>query len=321
MFFLFLPVILCLIIRKVLFPRSVKQLLKKHVVITGGSSGIGKSAAILAANRGANVTILARDEEKLKLAELEVKNACTSQEQQVRYFSVDVTDSDAVTKVFAKIEECGGPIDVLINCAGKAVCRKLEDMSVENIRELLNLNVMGTIFPIYCVLPKFKARKEGIIVITASQAALMGIFGMSVYSASKFALRGLAEAIDMEVRPFNISVTLVLPPDTDTPGLKTENVGKPEETALICESGGLYHPDVVAKKLLDDALDKKFFSYVGLESFINTTVCAGLSPCSSIAEGLLQFFCMVPFRMIGLSYLEFFRRIIRRCHEKSKKEK
>lgn len=90
--------------------------------------------------------------------------------------------------------------------------------------------------------------------MTASQAALAGIYGFSIYSATKFALRGLAETVSMELKPYNVSVTLALPPDTDTPGFERENVGKPIETMLISESGGLYRPDVVAKKILDDAL-------------------------------------------------------------------
>lgn len=310
-----------MLIKKYFFSKSPRKLLKKHVVVTGGSSGIGKSVAVLAASRGANVTIIARDEDKLRLAEVDIKNACIDDNQQVKIFSVDVTDNDAVTRVFDQIEESGGPIYMLINCAGKAICRRLEDMSVDDITSILNLNVLGTVFPTRWVLPKFKARKEGIIVITASQASLIGIYGMSVYSASKFALRGFAEAIDMEARFHNISVTLSLPPDTDTPGLHAENIGKPEETLLISESSGLYQPDVVAKSLLDDALDKKFLSYSGFESFINATLGAGMSPCSSVVESLLQLFCMGPFRLIGLVYLATFHRIIRRGLEKSKKQK
>lgn len=99
-----------------------------------------------------------------------------------------------------------------------------------------------------------KKRNDGIIILTASQAALAGIYGLSIYSATKYALRGLAETIYMELKPYNISVTLSLPPDTDTPGFEKENVGKPAETILISESAGLFQPDVVAKKILEDAL-------------------------------------------------------------------
>ncbi|KAB0796018.1 hypothetical protein PPYR_10079 [Photinus pyralis] len=321
MFFLLIPVVLYMLIKKYFFSKSPKKLLKKHVVVTGGSSGIGKSVGILAASRGANVTIIARDEDKLKLAERDIKKACIDENQQVKIFSLDVTDNVAVTRVFDQIEDSGGPIYMLINCAGKSICRTLEDMSVDDITSMLNLNVLGTVFPTRWVLPKFKARKEGIIVITASQASLIGIYGMSVYSASKFALRGFAEAIDMEARFHNVSVTLSLPPDTDTPGLHAENIGKPEETLLISGCAGLFQPDVVAERLLDDALDKKFFSHIGFESFVSTTLGAGMSPCSSIAEILLQLFCMGPLRLIGLGYLAHFHRIIRRGVEKSEKQK
>lgn len=81
-----------------------------------------------------------------------------------------------------------------------------------------------------------------------------GIFGYSAYCSTKFALRGLAESIAMELRPYNISVTLALPPDTDTPGFAVEELSKPLETRLISQTSGLVRPEVVADKLFRDAL-------------------------------------------------------------------
>lgn len=81
-----------------------------------------------------------------------------------------------------------------------------------------------------------------------------GIFGYSAYCSTKFALRGLAESIAMELRPYNISVTLSLPPDTDTPGFAIEELSKPLETRLISQTSRLVSPDVVADKLFRDAL-------------------------------------------------------------------
>jgi 3-dehydrosphinganine reductase len=82
----------------------------------------------------------------------------------------------------------------------------------------MDVNYFGTFYPTRYVLPKMKAAGDGIIVITASQGALMGIYGYGAYAASKFALRGLAETIAMESKSKGVSVTLALPTDTDTPG-------------------------------------------------------------------------------------------------------
>lgn len=226
----------------------------KHVVITGGSSGIGKSLAILLVQRGADVTIVARNIENLKNAMTDIRRNCISTKQKVTFLSVDVSDYDNFKTELEYVENLIGPVFGLINCAGFAVCGRLEDITIENVQEMVKTNILGTFYPTKIVIPKLKERKEGFLVITASQVALMGMYGYSVYSACKFALRGLAESIDMELKPYNISVTLALPPDTDTPGYHHENLSKPRETQLISESGGLYDPDVVAERILNDAL-------------------------------------------------------------------
>ncbi|KAF5277250.1 hypothetical protein FQR65_LT00358 [Abscondita terminalis] len=319
MFFLLIPVILYLLIKKIFWPKHLKSIAGKHVVITGGSSGIGRSVAVLAARKGAHVTILARDVNKLKLAQADVEQACVNDQQQIQSISLDVTDDVKVKKIFDEID-LKNPIYMLINCPGKAICGKLEDMSTEDIKSIVDLNFLGTVFPIQSVIPKLKSRKDGIIVISASQAALVGIFGLSVYTGTKFALRGFAEAIDMELHPYNVDVTVAVPADTDTPGFENENKSKPEETKLISNTGGLFHPDVIAEQLLNDALVGKFFSYVGFESFITTTLTVGMSR-STLKDVILEAFLMGPFRIISLCYLNHFHSIIRKCHEKVNKTK
>lgn len=103
---------------------------------------------------------------------------------------------------------------MLVNCAGMAICGTIEDTKPEDAKFLIDLNYLGTFYPIQYVLPKMKANKDGIIVLTASQAGLLGIYGLGAYSASKFALRGLAEALSMETKHLGINVTLALPADT-----------------------------------------------------------------------------------------------------------
>lgn len=92
-----------------------------------------------------------------------------------------------------------------------------------------------------------KSSDSGIIVFVSSQAGLIGLYGYTAYTASKYAVRGFAEALQMEVKPFGISVTVNYPPDTDTPGFAEEEKGKPEETSLISETAGLFKPEKVAK--------------------------------------------------------------------------
>ncbi|XP_030746188.1 3-ketodihydrosphingosine reductase [Sitophilus oryzae] len=312
-------IILCLILCGVVFYKSTiykrhrRSLWNKHVAITGGSSGIGKAFAILAAKEGAHVTLLARNVDRLEEARNEIKQNTVTQDQIISKVPVDVSCPEAVENNLLEIEETIGPVYMLVNCAGFAVCGKLEDLSERDIKALVDVNLMGTIYAIRAVLPKFKKRREGIIVMTSSAVGLMGMFGYSVYSACKFALRGLAESLVMELKPYNVTVTLALPPDTDTPGFENENKSKPKETKLMSESGGLYKPEVVAKQLLEDALKGNFFSYVGLESFILTTLCVGMTSVNSVLELLLQICLLGPLRLIGTYYIKNFEKIVAKC--------
>ncbi|KAF7286975.1 hypothetical protein GWI33_002819 [Rhynchophorus ferrugineus] len=272
-----------------------KSLWNRHVVITGGSSGIGKAIAILAAQDGAHVSILARNVEKLDDAFREIKKYIVTEDQIITRVPVDVSCLEAVENNLLEIEETIAPIFMLVNCAGFAACGRLEDLTERDIKR------------------RFKKRREGIIVMTSSVVGLMGMFGYSAYSACKFGLRGLAESLIMELKPYNVSVTLALPPDTDTPGFENENKSKPLETKLMSEAGGLHKPETVAKQILEDALRGHLFSYVGFESFILTTLCIGMSPFSSIIELIIQFILLGPLRLIGAFYIKQFENIVLKC--------
>lgn len=91
---------------------------------------------------------------------------------------------------------------------------------------------------------------------------ISGIYGYSAYSAAKWAVRGLAEAVGMELVGTNVRVMLAYPPDTDTPGLKQENTTKPEETKIISGTGGLHTPEAVGRKMIHDALVSIHFPLV-----------------------------------------------------------
>ncbi|CAL7944905.1 unnamed protein product [Xylocopa violacea] len=295
--------------------RRLKGVNKKHVVVTGGSSGIGKCVAILAAKHGAHVTIIARDVQKLEDARNEIIHACKDKNvQKVEYLPLDIgEDYNAVEKALTDLEKTMGPIYMLVNCAGTAICGKIEDTSVADLQKMINVNFLGSYYCTKAIVQRMKASQEGIIVFTSSQAALLGIFGYSAYCSTKFALRGLAESLSMELTPYNISVTLCLPPDTDTPGFAVEELSKPLETKLISQTNPLVSPEAVANKLFKDALAGRFFSTVGMEGFLLTVLCSGMSPFNSIWELLLQSMLMGIFRLVSASYLVHFRKIIQNC--------
>ncbi|XP_023608424.1 3-ketodihydrosphingosine reductase isoform X5 [Myotis lucifugus] len=168
---------------------------------------------------------------------------------------------------------------MLVNCAGMSISGKFEDLEVSTFEKLMSINYLGSVYPSRAVITTMKERRVGRIVFLASQAGQVGLFGFTAYSSSKFAIKGLAEALQMEVKPYNVYVTVAYPPDTDTPGFAEENKTKPLETRLISETTSICTPEQVAKQIVKDAI----------------VVTMGL------------------FRMISLFYLGSFDNIIRRC--------
>lgn len=156
--------------------KELKNLLGRHVVITGGSSGIGKAAACEVAILGAHVTIIGRDVNKLEHAVKEIQAKCLDQDKQIiQYAALDVTsDYDIIQGCFADLEIKVGPIFMLVNCAGACICGLFEEMKVEDIKAMVNLNYFGTALPTRAVLSKMRERDDGIVVFVSSEAALVG---------------------------------------------------------------------------------------------------------------------------------------------------
>ncbi|MCL4118973.1 UNVERIFIED_CONTAM: hypothetical protein GTU68_049830 [Idotea baltica] len=221
-------------------------------------------------------------------------------------------------------ESTFGPIYMLVNCAGFAKAAKFEDVSEAACRSMMDVNFLGSFFLTQEVVRRMKsADVGGIIVFVSSAGGLFGVFGYTAYAAAKGALVKFAEALHMELKPYDISVTVNYPPDTDTPGFAEENKTKPVETGLISESAGLFKTEDVAKALIEDSLHGKFSSSVGLEGFMLATMCAGMSPVTDLFSVVSQIFLSGVFRFVSLFYLWNFARIVSAEREKrllSKKE-
>ncbi|GCC36929.1 hypothetical protein chiPu_0015429 [Chiloscyllium punctatum] len=282
--------------------------------VTGGSSGIGKCIAIECFKQGAFITLVARDEGKLLRAKKEIEKHSINDKQVVLCISVDVSkDYGQVQSVIKQAQEKLGPVDMLINCAGISVAAKFEDIDIDFFGRLMEINYLGSVYPTRAVIHTMKERRMGRIVFVSSQAGQLGLFGYTAYSPSKFALRGLAESLQMEVKPYNIYITVAYPPDTDTPGFQEENKVKPLETKLISETSGLCQPDQVAKIIVKDAVQGNFNSSVGSDGYMLSSLTCGMSPVTTITEGLQQIVTMGLFRTIALFYLGSFDSIVRRC--------
>lgn len=162
-----------------------RNLLGKHVVITGGSSGIGKAAAAEAGKLGANITIIGRDIKKLEQAVQDIKSHCPNQEiqNQIIQFAVcDVTSGyEIINTCFSQLEDKVGPIFMLVNCAGACICGLFEEMKIDDIKSMVSLNYLGSALPTRWVLPKMRVRDEGIVIFVASEAAMVGEYASLVF--------------------------------------------------------------------------------------------------------------------------------------------
>lgn len=296
--------------------RNIKD---KHVVVTGGSSGIGLWIAVTCAKQGAHVTLVARNVQLLEKALKVVEQHRQDASQRLSFKSIDLTKSyDEVAKSLEEVEEQNGPIYMLVNCAGMAICGVFEEITPEDAQFLMDVNYKTAYNCTRYVLPKMKHARDGIIVITGSQASLLGIYGYGPYAAAKFALRGMAETIAMEASHLGVSVTLALPADTDTPGFENEEKTKPEETKIISGSGGLHKPEEVAKKIVSDALNENFFSILGTESWVVTLLCSGMAPWGGFLFTVLQAFALIPLRIISYFVRGQFTSIVRKCAAQKK---
>jgi 3-dehydrosphinganine reductase len=112
------------------------------------------------------------------------------------------------------------------------------------------VNYFGTLYVLRAVLPAMRARRQGRVVLVSSGAALTGIFGYGAYGPSKFAVRGLAETLQAELKADNVAVSIAYPPDTETPQLVEEEKTKPAETKRITSVAATWSADAVAAAIL-----------------------------------------------------------------------
>ncbi|NMB63300.1 MAG: SDR family oxidoreductase [Spirochaetes bacterium] len=237
----------------------------KTVFIPGGSSGIGLSVAKLLSREGANVAIFARNRTRLEEAMKEIEQAKKRHGQRFAWYQCDVSDNAQVKKVFTQALRQFDSCDVLINCAGRAYPKYFEDISYKQFEETMKINMFGIWNTCSFLVPHMK-QKGGYIVNTSSLAGLVGVFGYSDYSASKFAIVGFSEVLRSELKRYNITVSVLCPPDTDTPGFEVENRTKPDETKEISKSARVMSPDEVAQALLKGMKKKKFIILANFDS-------------------------------------------------------
>ena len=177
--------------------------MSKVVLITGGSSGIGKSIGEFLHQKGFVVYGTSRNPEK-------VLNSIFP------LVALDVRNSDSIKNAVNRIIETSGRLDIVINNAGVGITGPLEEIPTEEIRNNFETNFFGPIEVMKAALPQMRKQNSGLIINITSIAGYMGLPYRSVYSASKGALELITEALRMEVKSFGIEITNVAPGDFAT---------------------------------------------------------------------------------------------------------
>ena len=221
----------------------------KRVFITGGSSGIGKAAALALARSGAHVWIAARGEARLNEALAEIR-AAAGPEQVVGATALDIADAEAVRAAAPQVLAGLGGLDVLVNNAGIAHPARILETPDSVYDAMMQVNYFGTVHVTRAFLPHFYAQRSGHIANVASMLGFMGIYGYTAYAASKYAVTGFSDALRQELLDHGVEIHVLFPPDTDTPQLHEENRIKPPETKAIAGEVKTMSADEVAMVLL-----------------------------------------------------------------------
>lgn len=203
----------------------------KTVVITGASGGLGEQIAYLCAQSGANLFLLARNQEKLEQIAAIIRGKyhveCTA-------MKLDVSQHGQIPSAFQRIYEQAGQIDVLVNNSGYGVFSEAEDVELADVEGMFAVNVVGLIACTKEVIPSMRKRKSGHIINIASQAGKLATPKSSVYSATKHAVLGFTNSLRMEMSIFGVYVTAVNPgpirttffDKADPGGTYLENLGR-----------------------------------------------------------------------------------------------
>jgi short-subunit dehydrogenase len=177
--------------------------MKKVVLITGGSSGIGKCVGEFLTQKGFVVYGTSRNPKQID-------------NHPFKLVPLDVKDIESISKAIETVVAAEGSIDILINNAGMGITGAIEETPTQEMRNVFETNFFGAIDVIKAVLPQMRLQQSGLIINITSIAGYMGLPFRGVYSATKGALELVTEAIRMEVKQFGITVTNVAPGDFAT---------------------------------------------------------------------------------------------------------
>ena len=200
--------------------------MNKIILVTGGSSGIGKAVCLYLHANGYVVYGTSRNPEKY------------ANEVPFKLISLDVLDEVSIDSAVKSIIAKEGKLDVLINNAGIGMLGSIEDSKTEEVKELFETNVYGILRTVQAVLPHMRERKSGLIINVSSIAGYMGLPYRGIYSATKASVHMITEALRYELKPYGVKICAVDPGDFAT------NISENRRVAKSSRNGSVYTPEI-----------------------------------------------------------------------------
>lgn len=229
----------------------------KKVVITGASKGIGLETAIAFAKAGYKVFATMRNPD----GAYELKQKIKEEDLEMGISTMDVDSDASVKNCLSTLVELHGPIDVLVNNAGIERHGSVEELPISDFKAIMETNYFGALRCIKSLLPQMRERQQGCIINVASVAGHIASSPLGGYSASKFALEAVSEALAQEVKALNIRVAIVEPGIINTQ--MAQDIKRPEKSIYpqVFRFSGLFAasletptpPSLVADKILEIA--------------------------------------------------------------------
>mmetsp|Transcript_10816 Transcript_10816/g.15253 ORF Transcript_10816/g.15253 Transcript_10816/m.15253 type:complete len:357 (-) Transcript_10816:805-1875(-) len=325
-----IPSLLLLLFRKGSSGVSLKNP-PDHVIIAGGSSGIGLCVAQECVKLGiATITILARNPNKLEQAKEELEQLASLQElsdekkraSTIRTISANVSQMEELENAAQSLTLKKTDRVSLFNCAGIPYTAEFDNIPSEQCLKLVQTNQLGSMFIVKAFLPYLE---QGVITLTSSVAAQAPIYGYAVYSPTKCAIRGFAECMCYELltsKP-NLHIQVAYPADTKTPGYEEESKMMPPITKALSETAGLADPADTGRAMVHAAFQShpKFAVYFNIDGWALSNLSAGFGPVSNLSDAMVQISLLPLFRWIALFVQNDFYNTIRRFAKKDKTQK
>lgn len=239
---------------------------KKLALVTGGSSGIGLAIASELIKLNCHVAILSRKKSNLDEAITELEALRVSSDQKIMAIQADVVKRSEVDTFLSEFINQNGVPDFVFNSAGVAHPGTFTSLKPEIFDWMMEVNYFGTVNVLKTLIPGMQKRKSGSIINISSVAGFIGVYGYTAYGASKFAVAGFSDALRAEIKPYGINVSVVFPPDTQTPQLDYESKFKPFITKQIAGSTNLMSSKQVAKEIIKQVGRRKYLILPGSEA-------------------------------------------------------